>query len=183
MLDLTQLQQYCLQQMGITIWYNRENNINEAHQYDKSWEIFKQSLKQCTHCNLENTIAGEGNIEADIVLVGTELLHEKSKALLGNILSVLGLNVDDVFISHIFHRQNTMQPLDITHNLSHFNAQLDRVNPKAILSFNMEIYEHIKTGNIPCYYSGSIESLLQKPLEKRKTYQQLLQLMSVLNIV
>ena len=185
MSDLTQLQKYYLQQMGIVCWQEKQEEATAQPISKPDWTVFTESLRHCDVCHLfdkYNETLGSGNLAANLVIVGLnrQTIDEKTKKLLENILDVIGLSASDIFMSDLFSAQPAMTTQEAVHYLSHFQMQLNLIKPKVLLSFDQAVTIVLKDLILPIVEICSLEQMLKSPSKKREAYKQLVALNKVL---
>lgn len=199
------LQDYYLQQMGIERWLVRRPAIAPGRQLAQL-ALQVADCKACELYKTRNhSVFASGNPKASLMIIGEapgehedqvgEVFVGRSGELLNQMLAAIGLSNDDVYLVNVLkcHPENNNQPTqEQIRSCSHFLLkQIDLVQPRWILTLGAtaaqtllntkEPIQNLRSGHhsyqdTPVHVSYHPAYLLRNPSEKKKVYQDLLDL-------
>jgi DNA polymerase len=182
----------------------------------ETWDEINQSIQQCTACelarNCSQKVPGSGNRQADLMIIGEGPGHDediqgepfvgRSGQLLDKMLSAIGLDRDQVFITNIVKCRppNNRDPKqqEAQQCRVFLDAQIRQIKPRVILSVGRvsaqslletkqpvgKLLEHLHQlpgAEIPLKVTYHPAYLLRTPSAKAIVWQDLKRLHQILN--
>lgn len=159
-------------------------NINEKTSYEipASIEELASNISSCYLCDLSKSrtqsMSGFGNNQADLMVVDFSVSETQNSSnnyytgrsgetLKNMIEKVLGLSINDVFITHCVKckplNANKPSPSEYNSCKSYLYSQLEFIKPKVIMVLGEDAYTHL-TGD-----SGSFESVRGHVIDFKST--------------
>lgn len=206
-----QLNHYYLQQMGIDPWVLRVDN--QCEKKLKQLALTVSACRACPlHKTRTNTVFSRGNTQAKLLIVGEAPgFHEdkqglpfvgKAGGLLDRMLKSIGLNEQDVYIANVLKCRppdnRDPQPDEIEQCSDYLSQQIHAVEPTLILALGRfagqflsgksSPLNQLRNGlhyyqDVPFIVTYHPAYLLRQPIDKKKTYQDLLQVRKHLGLL
>lgn len=167
---LTKEQQYLLQEMGLTLWQERDLQMPVKAPNLDDWADLQQEVKSCTQCALSKTrthvVFGVGNPQAKLVIIGDapgatedqlgEPFVGQAGQLLNAMLAAINLKREDVYICNILkcsppHNRDPA-PAEVAACTPYLERQLAQIKPQLILA----------VGPVAAHYLLGVDTALGK---------------------
>lgn len=230
-MNLAQLQTAYLQEMGITVWLDKNHPTPAAtskvqpeatpaadptnptppptaaatNSPNQHWQELAQNIQNCTDCELchsrEKVLVGDGNLNADWLLIGEEPSPNEATAgvpfigdggkLLADMLLAIGLDRQTVYTTNIVkcsHPSDKAHSKQIKSCNKHLSQQIALLQPKIILTLGLVATQALlqskqplakirgkqqQLGNIPLIATYHPDYLLRAPISKSAVWDDL----------